>query len=96
LARSKKDKSITPEFKRRTILELAQRLKPHEVLDFDQAVKELTAAVGIAIDVSEKGARGTNLGDLVDSVLAGIAAKTRAGDIDGASREADQGLTIRL
>src|SRR5262249_58868 len=50
---------------RRTILELAQRWKPHEVLDFDQAVKELTAAVEIAIEVSEKGARGSNLGDLV-------------------------------
>ena len=77
---------------RRTILELAQRLKPDEVLDFDQAVKELTAAVGIAVEVSEKGARGSNLGDLVDAVLAGIAAKTRAGDIEGAAREADQGF----
>ena len=77
---------------RRTILELAQRLKPHEVLDLDQAVKELTAAVGIAIEVSEKGARGSNLGDLVDAVLAGMAAKTRTGDIEGAAREADRGF----
>src|SRR5262249_8262172 len=41
---------------------------------------------------SEKGARGSNLGDLVDAVLAGIAAKTRAGDIEGAARQADQGF----
>src|SRR5262249_19624669 len=52
----------------RTILELAGRLKPNEKLDFDQAVKELTAAVGIAIEVSEKGERGSNLGDHVDTV----------------------------
>jgi tetratricopeptide (TPR) repeat protein len=77
---------------RRTILELAKRLKPHEVLDFDQAVVELSAAVEIAVEVSEKGARGSNLGDLVDTVLAGIAAKTRTGDIEGAAREADQGF----
>ena len=77
---------------RRTILELARRLKPHEVLDFDQAVVELSAAVEIAVEVSEKGARGSNLGDLVDTVLAGIAAKTRTGDIEGAAREADQGF----
>jgi tetratricopeptide (TPR) repeat protein len=78
---------------RRTVLELARRLKPDEVLDFDQAVVELSAAVGIAVEVSEKGARGSNFGDLVDTVLVGIAAKTRAGDIEGAAREADQGFS---
>jgi tetratricopeptide (TPR) repeat protein len=77
---------------RRTILELAKRLKPHEVLDFDQAVVELTAAVEIAVEVSEKGARPSNFGDLVDTVLAGIAVKTRTGDLEGAAREADQGF----
>jgi tetratricopeptide (TPR) repeat protein len=77
---------------RRTILELARRLKPDEVLDFDQAVVEVRAAVETAVENMEKGARGSNLGDLVDAVLAGIAAKTRDGDIDGAAREADQGF----
>jgi hypothetical protein len=77
---------------RSAILELARRLKPDEVLDFDQAVLELTAAVGIAVEVSDRGARGSNLGDLVNTVLAGIAAKTRAGDIEGATRDADRGF----
>ena len=77
---------------RRTILELAKRLKPHEVLDFEQAVVELTAAVEIAVEVSEKGGRPSNLGDLVNTVLAGIAVKTRIGDIEGAARAADHGF----
>src|SRR5262245_34268533 len=54
---------------RQTIIALAQRLKPDEVIDLDQAVKELTAAVETAIAVSQQGAGGSNLGDLVDTVL---------------------------
>lgn len=77
---------------RRTLFELARRLRPDEMLDFDQAVAEVAAAVDIAIKVSEKGARGSNLGGLVDTVVAAVAAKTRDGDIEGAAREADQGL----
>ncbi len=78
---------------RRTILELARRLRPDEVLDFDQAVAELTAVVETAVEISQKGARGSNLDGFVDTVLATIAVKTRAGDIEGAAREADQGFT---
>jgi tetratricopeptide (TPR) repeat protein len=78
---------------RRMIVELAQRLKPHEVLlYFDQAVKELSAAADTAVENVDMAARGSNLGDFVDAVLARIAAKTRAGDIEGAAREADQGF----
>jgi tetratricopeptide (TPR) repeat protein/pimeloyl-ACP methyl ester carboxylesterase len=77
---------------RPVIVELARQLKPDEVLDFDQAVKELTAAVEIAADVLQKGARGSNLDDLVDAVLSRIAEKTGAGDIEGAAREADRGF----
>src|SRR5262249_30822947 len=77
---------------RQTVLALAQRLKPDEVIDFDQAVRELTAAVDTAIAVSQQGARSTNLGDLVDTVLARIAEKTRAGKFDDAAHEADRGF----
>jgi hypothetical protein len=77
---------------RRTILELARRLKPDEVLDFPQALVEVRAAVETAVQTMETGARPSNLGQLVDTVLAGIAAKTRDGDIEGAAREADQGF----
>jgi hypothetical protein len=78
---------------RRTILELARRLRPDETLDFGQAVAELMAAVETAVEVSKKGALGSNLGDLVDTFLAAIAVKTRAGDIEGAATDADQGFT---
>jgi tetratricopeptide (TPR) repeat protein/pimeloyl-ACP methyl ester carboxylesterase len=76
----------------RTVLELARRLKPNEELTLDQAVVEVSAAVQVAVDVIEKGARGSNLDDLVNDVLARIADKTRAGDFEGAAKDADQGF----
>src|SRR5262249_19513127 len=77
---------------RRTVVELARRLKPDEVLDFDQAVQELSAAVEVAIGVTEKGVRGTNLDNLVGPVLKSIGEKTRAGDFEGAAKDADEGF----
>ena len=74
------------------VLELARRLKPNEELTLEQAVVEVSAAVETAIDVTKKGARGSNLDDLVDAVRSRIAEKTRAGDFDGAARDADQGF----
>jgi tetratricopeptide (TPR) repeat protein len=76
----------------RAVLELARRLKPNEELSLEQAVKEVSAAVETAIDVISKGERGSNLDDLVNAVLARIAEKTGAGDIEGAAREADRGF----
>jgi len=75
-----------------TVLELARRLKPNEELALDQAIVEVSATVEIAIDVVKKGQRGSNLDDLVNAVLARIAEKTRAGDFDGAARDADSGF----
>jgi tetratricopeptide (TPR) repeat protein len=77
---------------KRAIFELARRLRPDEILDFDQAITELAAAVERAVEVREKGARGTNLGDHVDTVLARIAARMGTGDIEGAAREAEKGF----
>jgi tetratricopeptide (TPR) repeat protein len=76
----------------RTVLELARRLKPNEELTLEQAVVEVSAAVQVAVDVIEKGARGSNLDDLVNDVLAQIADKTRAGDFEGAAKDADHGF----
>lgn len=78
---------------RQTVIALAQRLRPDETLDFDQAVAELAAAVEMAVAISLKSKPGGNLGDLVDVVLARVATKTRIGDIEGAAKEADQGFT---
>lgn len=52
----------------------------------------MSAAVEVAVEVSKKSAGRSNLGDLVDTVLAGIAARTRTGDLEGAAREADRGF----
>src|SRR5690348_70757 len=50
----------TAGLQRRVIIMLAQRLRPAERLDFDQAITELEHAVEIAIDVIQRGARGSN------------------------------------
>jgi hypothetical protein len=77
---------------RRTIIKLAQRLNPDELLDFDQAVIELESAVNVALDVIAQGERGTNLDAFIDAVLTHVAEKTRAGDFDGGASTIDQSL----
>ena len=57
---------------RRTVIMLAQRLKPHERLDFDQALTELERAVKVAIDVIARGVQGTDEDDFVSAVLARV------------------------
>ena len=76
---------------RRAIITLTQRLKP-ELLDFEQALVELESAVGVALAVIARGARGTNLDEFVDSVLARVGEKTKAGDFDGGTRAVDDAL----
>ena len=76
---------------RQTIIKLAQRLKP-EVLDFDQAVRELERACSVALDVIARGERGTNHDEFVNAVLAQVAEKTRIGDLDGGASTIDDGL----
>jgi tetratricopeptide (TPR) repeat protein len=78
---------------RRTILELARRLKPDEVIDLDQAIKELEYLVGIALDVIAKGERGTNDDTFVNDVLKRLAVTTKAGLFDSGSQAVDQALT---
>src|SRR5688500_16511038 len=55
----------TAGLERQTIIKLAQRLKP-EVLEFDQAVRELEHVVIIARDVIARGERGTNHDALIN------------------------------
>ncbi len=77
---------------RETIIKIAQRLRPDEMLDFDQAVVELERAVDVALDVIAKGERGTNYDAFVDLVLAKVAEKTRLGDFDGGAQAVDEAL----
>jgi hypothetical protein len=78
---------------RDTIIKIARRLRPDEMLDFNQAVVELERAVEIVLDVITRGERGTNLDEFVDLVLATIAEKTRAGEFDSAAQTVDEALT---
>jgi tetratricopeptide (TPR) repeat protein/pimeloyl-ACP methyl ester carboxylesterase len=73
---------------RQVIIQLAQRINA-DVADFDQALRELERAVGIAVEVAEEGRRGSNAGDFVDVVLARIAEKSAEGRFDEAAKEAD-------
>ncbi len=77
---------------RSTIVSLAQRLRPEETLDFDQAMRELERAVAIACDIIARGQRGTNHDEFVNAVLARVAADTQAGKFDAGARAIDEGL----
>jgi tetratricopeptide (TPR) repeat protein len=77
---------------RSTILELARRLKPGEIADFDQAVKELENAVGIALNVIAKGERGSNQEAFVEDVLKRLAETTKTGDFDSGAKAVDEAL----
>ena len=77
---------------RQTIITLAQRLKPEDTLDFDQAIRELERAVEVALDVIARGERGTSEDDFVNVVLAQVAERTRNDDLDGAAQALDDAL----
>lgn len=70
---------------RETIFRLARGIRP-EVIGFDQAVKELENAVGIALDVIAKGERGSNQEAFVEDVLKRLAETTMKGDFDGGAK----------
>ena len=76
-----------------TIIKLAQRMKPDEVLDFEQAIAELKHAVTIALDVIARGEPGANQDDFLDRVLARVAATIRVGDLDDGASAIDDALT---
>jgi tetratricopeptide (TPR) repeat protein len=68
---------------RQVIISLARGLK-RDVADFDQAIAELQHAVDLALDVIEKGERGTDEDGFVNAVLARVAERLRNDDLDGA------------
>lgn len=79
----------TAGLQRRVVVMLAQRLKPAERLDFEQAITELARAVEIAIEVVERGSQATTE-DVVDSILAKAAQRTTENDLDGAAQIVDE------
>jgi tetratricopeptide (TPR) repeat protein len=79
----------TAGLQRQVVVMLAQRLKPADRLDFEQAIIEVERAVEIAIEVIARGARGSNEDAFVNAVLAEAAAKTQNIDLDGAAQSVD-------
>jgi hypothetical protein len=77
---------------RRTIVMLARRLKPGEALSFEQALIELERAVETAVDVIARGERGSNDDRFVDRVLARVAERVRANDLEGGVRTVDDAI----
>jgi hypothetical protein len=75
------------------VIKLAQRLKPGDMLDFDQALVELEHAVTVALDVITRGERRANQEDFLDVVLARVAENTRVGEFDEGASAIDQALT---
>ena len=91
-ARNKAGPSDRTSIAHDTIIKLARRLKPEDILDFDQAVLELEAAVDLATKIIEGTRHKSNLGDLVDSVSKEVAKRTKASDLEGAARAVEEGL----
>jgi tetratricopeptide (TPR) repeat protein len=77
---------------RKIIAKLARQLKPGEALDFEQSIKELENAVSIAIETIARGQRGTNEDEFVNTVLARVAERTKAGEFEQAAKELDVAL----
>jgi tetratricopeptide (TPR) repeat protein len=77
---------------RRTIIDLAQRLRPEETLNFEQAIVELENAVETRRNFIARGRRGTNEGEFLDNVLARLAALAERNDYDEGAREVDAAL----
>ena len=68
------------------VIKLAQRLKAHELLNFDQAIIELESAVSTALDVSARGEQGTNFDAFISAVIARVAEETKRGDFESGAR----------
>jgi len=75
-----------------TIITLARRMKPNEALSFEQAIAELERAVEVALDVVARGEGGSNDDAFVGKVLARVAERIRANDLDGGVRAVDEAL----
>jgi hypothetical protein len=75
---------------RELIFEIVRRSGGDDAATFEQALINARAAVDEGRKAIEAGARGGNLGALVDDLLRRIAERTRAGDFAGGAAEADR------
>lgn len=77
---------------RAIVIKLAKRIRPEELLDFDQAVAALEQLIDTALDVIAKGNRPSNEDAFVSDVLKTVAAYTLEGENEQASRAVDDAL----
>jgi len=75
---------------RELIFEIARRSGGDAAATFEQALTNARAAFDEGLKAIEAGARGGNLGELVDDLLSKIAERTQAGDFAGGAAEADR------
>ncbi len=75
---------------RELIFEIARRSGGDAAATFDQTLANARAAFEEGRKAIEAGARGGNLGELVDDLLKKIAERTQAGDFAGGAEEADR------
>lgn len=76
-----------------TVLALARRFKPDELLDFDRAVTELEFAVGVALQVmTQGGVQGEHPDRFVDEVVLRVAELTAAGRLEQGVTAIDNAL----
>lgn len=73
------------------LIALARRVA-EKVEDAGQALAELEQAIESFLAIREAAARGTNLGELVDRTMAGMAAANERLDFDAAAREGARGF----
>ena len=77
---------------REILLRLANRLRPEDVLELDQAVAALEQMVEIARAAIDRGAHPGNQDALVELVLAEVGRRTAAGEYDEGAAAIDAGL----
>ena len=77
---------------RRVVVALAERLKPEEGLNFDQALTEVEHGVEIALGVITRDTHGTSATDGANAVLAEVAERTASANFDSAVRLLDDAL----
>jgi tetratricopeptide (TPR) repeat protein len=72
------------------IFEIARRSGADESATFEQALANARAAYDEGLKAIDAGARGGNLGTLVDDLLKKLAERTRLGDFAGAAADVDR------
>lgn len=75
-----------------TVLSLAKRLRPDDLIEFDRAVQELDAAVSVALELIAKGHSSYYQDLFVDEVLVRVRQSIEEGQLEQGAQSIDQAL----